>query len=133
MRYSFEKFGEDKGVYQNTPVGSEFAGELRSLLTASVSQRFSDQYVAFLSRTNGIQIENTVFFDADELLDALVPGCGSVEIGHNGNMSLYIYRSGTDDFAEANFYAPDELFKEFPSLEALFDSVLNEQGVIEDR
>ncbi|MGS0724973.1 hypothetical protein ACVBKF_02205 [Shewanella sp. 0m-11] len=129
MRYSFEELTEEQGVYRNSPISAELAKLLLPRLQVLFGERFATEYVAFLLRTDGLQIENVFIYGSDSCLDDLDQDDKSIEIGSDGNMENFKYCAVRDKYLLVNFFNQDDVFEEYDTLSAMFDYVIETQGL----
>lgn len=111
------------------------AGQLLQLaqqLPSTIGLALPWDYAQFLGFSNGLQIQNSEFFSADELIsrnqdldlsDVLV-------LGVEGNTAMHLYDSRDGLFHTTALGGADARFGSFSSFEALLTGVLNDQGCL---
>ena len=125
MHYSFEKYSENQGVYLNNPISAELNNHITPLFKVCFGDRFTIEYMYFLTLTDGIQINNVIIFSAEELISELSTSQTSLELGSNGNMDAYKFCAIRNQYLVVNFFAHDDVFESFDTLPQLFDYIIS--------
>ena len=125
MHYSFEKYCENQGVYLNNPISAELNSHVTPLFKVCFGDRFTLEYMHFLTLTDGIQINNAILFSAEGLVSELNTSQSSLELGSNGNMDTYKFCAIRNQYLVVNFFAHDEVFESFDTLPQLFEYIIS--------
>lgn len=129
MSFVFEKYTTDDGVYLNSPIPEGSALELIRVLNPIWEGQFLNEYLSFLRRSDGIQIENVIFNDSETLLYNFKQDLEKVLLGSNGNMDAFVFNNDCCKYQVVNFCDCSDVNEEFETLDSLFEFILCEQGV----
>jgi hypothetical protein len=123
---------EKSGVYLRLGCGSEQIKTLQLSAREKLHMEIPADYIQFLQCSNGAQIDNAYFKEAENLvlenLDLARPGI--LTLGNAGNVDEYIYDSRDERFHIVNMGFPDERHRSFQEFGDLLLAIMMQQGVI---
>jgi hypothetical protein len=130
---TLKKLGDEGQVYLNPPATEKAIAAMQRQAAVDLGEALPDAYLAFLRVTNGAQIENAYFKEAENLvlenLDLDLPEV--IVLGLDGNMAFYVFDKRDRGFHAINLGSVDERFESYDSFESMLLGVLREQGVLE--
>jgi hypothetical protein len=127
-----KKLGDEGSVYLNPPATDEAIQQMQRQAAVDLGEALPDAYLAFLRVSNGAQIENAYFKEAENLvpenLDFNLPEV--IVLGLDGNTAFYVFDKRDRGYHAINLGSVDERFESYESFEAMLLGVLEEQGVL---
>lgn len=130
MSYNLLAFTDQQGMYTNPPLPEKNHAVMHSKLVVYGDKKFATEYMASLLLSNGVQIENVILFDDQELCAQLAENNKYIEFGTNGNIDALIYSLTDQAYQIVNTFDFSDIFRSFDSLSELIDFLLVEQGVV---
>jgi len=123
---------ESKAVYLRPGADDAAIARMQEAAQRDLGEPVPEGYVALLRITNGMQIMNTGFKEADHLvLENLdVPHPEIIVLGSEGNMAEFVFDRRDRRFHTINMGYPDERIDSFATFEELLITVMREQQVL---
>jgi hypothetical protein len=121
--------GSSLGVHLRPGATKEAIGEMQSAARRDLREEIPESYVAFLCFTNGAQIQNVFFKEAENIVaeNTDLPLPTVIRLGNSGNIADYLFDIRDRRFHETNVGSPDERFASFGTFQELLVDVMSSQ------
>lgn len=132
---ALQRLGAAGDVFIEKPASPRAIQVMQRDAKRDLNMSVPEAYAAFLKITNGVQIENSYFKEAENLvaenLDLAYPDV--MVLGTDGNMAYYVFDHRDGRFHTVNLGDPNDpsqRFESYETFEQMLLGVMKEQGVL---